>query len=166
MAGASVPHPPPEPTLEQAIAVLNEAGVSPKRVPLKSRRGGAKQGHNGRYKATVKEQRDRVLQMLLGIPLKDKKAIAKRLIEAAKAGDAWAIQQYLDRVLGKPAQAVEIKAEEGYLPLVVGLPLGVEDAVEGEVVRRDDNYTDPALPSPSAQTQPEPEPPDATPHAY
>lgn len=73
-----------------------------------------------------------MLQMLLGIPLKDKRAIAKRLIEAAKAGDAWAIQQYLDRVLGKPAQAVEIKAEEGYLPLVVGLPPGVEDVVEGE----------------------------------
>ena len=152
------------PTLAEAIAVVNAAGVHPPVQRRKSHTRPMKQ--HGRHKPTVKEQRERVLQLLMGIPLKDKKAIAAQLIKSAKAGDAWAIQQYLDRVLGKPAQAVEIKAEEGYLPLVVGMPPGVEDVVEGEVVRTADNYTDPGLPSPSAQTQTEGESPDAAPHAY
>ena len=152
--------------MAQAVATLNAQGIHPQYRRVSPRRGAPKTPGSGRYKPTVKEQRDKVLQMLLGIPLKDKKAIANQLIKSAKAGDAWAIQQYLDRVLGKPAQAVEIKAEEGYLPLVVAMPAGVEDVVEGEVVRTDDNYNDPAPPSPSAQTQTTPEPPDATLHAY
>ena len=44
-------------------------------------------------------------QLLKGATPADVKAIVKKLIDGAKAGDLAFIREWLDRVIGKPAQA-------------------------------------------------------------
>jgi len=76
----------------------------------------------------------------------DIRAVAVKLVEAAKAGEPWAVREILDRCLGRPGQAnerteplngqppVDLKVDVGVLlaesmkrvadqPLVPGLPL-------------------------------------------
>ena len=37
--------------------------------------------------------------------------VAKKFIEAAKAGDAWALKEIGDRIDGKPAQSIDLGGE-------------------------------------------------------
>lgn len=45
----------------------------------------------------------------------DHLAICDKLIEKAKEGEAWAVKEYLDRVMGKPKQSLELETPEPFL---------------------------------------------------
>src|SRR5262245_53227366 len=43
----------------------------------------------------------------------DMKAVVKRLIAEARKGEPWAVKELLDRLLGKPPQAMELSGPDG-----------------------------------------------------
>ena len=151
-------NPQPTSTVAEPLsrAELAEAGIFPAREPSTgsgrgSGRGGKRAGA-GRPKLTPAQNRERLRQDLINIPAAHRKQILDNLVRAARRGEVWAVTQYLDRALGKPVQALEHKAEGGYLPLVVGLPAGVidpnADAVDGEVVPPQGDADPSSLPPP------------------
>ena len=48
-----------------------------------------------------------------GQPVTKLRAIADKLVEAAEAGESWAIREVADRIDGKPMQAIEHSGEIG-----------------------------------------------------
>ncbi|MCH8342452.1 MAG: hypothetical protein IH983_00505 [Planctomycetes bacterium] len=46
-------------------------------------------------------------------------AIARKLVESAKAGNVQAVKELLDRLVGKPAQAIHMVSEEATTVRVV-----------------------------------------------
>ena len=68
--------------------------------------GGPGNPHGG----TVARMRAALLE---GVTEDDLREIVAVLVEKAKAGDARAIRELLDRVLGRPCQALEVQAREG-----------------------------------------------------
>ena len=100
------------------------------------------------------ESREALRLDLANIPARDRRQVVSNLVQAAVKGEPWAIKELMDRVLGKSIQAVEVKAEEGYLPLVVALPPGVldpnADAVDGEVVPPQADADSSSLPPPQS----------------
>jgi len=55
--------------------------------------------------------------------------IAKKVVDAAEAGELWAIQEIGNRFDGKPAQAVEVSGPDGD-------PIQVSDATSAELDER------------------------------
>jgi hypothetical protein len=55
--------------------------------------------------------------------------IAKKVVDAAEAGELWAIQEIGNRLDGKPAQAVEVSGPDGD-------PIEVRDATSEELDAR------------------------------
>ena len=62
----------------------------------------------------------------------DMKALAKVLLKQAKAGEPWAIKEVLDRMLGKPRQALEISGAEGGPLLVAAVRADIQHIVLDE----------------------------------
>lgn len=94
--------------------------------------GGARPGA-GRKPSAISEKRREFERLLHETSRDDFRAIIDQLIEAAKRGEPWAVKDVLDRVLGKPKQAVQFDGEV-MQPLVVEIPAELwepqaEDAV-------------------------------------
>jgi len=89
------------------------------------------------------EARAKLEKQLIHAPAKTRSQIVTNLLNAAKAGEVWAIQAYLDRVLGKPAQAIEHKGEAATLPIVAFIP---SDAMAGDTVDGEARELGPAEP--------------------
>ena len=121
------------PTKQQVLAerkALEEHGIFPaKPVGNDNGNGGARRGHEHK---TERQRQTEYRELWLSMSRTKYRRMLKKVWAAAEAGEPWAVLLVRDQTAGKPAQAVEIKAEEGYLPLVVGMPPGVVDVVEGE----------------------------------
>ena len=128
---------------EHSEAKLRDAGVSVAPEP------GGQHGAPppGRKTKTSQEYQAEHLKQWRRIPKSRMARVIKKTLAAAEAGEPWAVQLVRDMTAGKPAQAVELKAEEGYVPLVVALPPGIvdPDVVDGESRPLD---APPALPEP------------------
>ena len=109
------------------------------------RSGGARRGA-GRKPSDINERRRELERLWYSAVTEDEHtAIIRKVVEEAMEGHPWAISMYLDRVLGKPVQPVDIGHEGGALPIVAFIPASVEpegelpgstQVVDGEVTPR------------------------------
>ena len=49
------------------------------------------------------------------VSAEDVTQVAQRLVDAAKAGEPWAVRELLDRLLGKPHVQIELQADTDYI---------------------------------------------------
>ena len=54
-------------------------------------------------------------------------ALAEKLLEAAEAGESWALKELGDRIEGKPAQSVTVSGDED-APLVTRIERVIQNA--------------------------------------
>ncbi len=76
---------------------------------VRDKKGRFGKGHKGGPGRPALKAYNRFRQMLLDSVDDDEfKAVVQVLVEQAKAGEAWAVKEFFDRMCGKSQQAVEL----------------------------------------------------------